>query len=70
MQAWVVAEAMTPNVHAAGRWFKLANEMHRNIGFSPIEICQWASQTGGAKEAVANYLVRAGYLRLAPRTTT
>jgi hypothetical protein len=70
MQAWVVAEAMTPNVHAAGRWFKLASEMHRNIGFSPIEICQWASQIGGTKEAIANYLVRAGYLRLAPRATT
>jgi hypothetical protein len=69
MQAWVVTEAMTPNVHAAGRWFKLASEMHRNIGFSPIEICQWASQIGKTKEAIADYLVRTGYLRLAPQET-
>ena len=69
-QAWVVAKAMAPNMHAAGRWFKLASEMHRNIEFSPIEICQRASQTETkTKEAVANYLIRAGYLRLAPQET-
>jgi len=65
-QAWTVAEGMSPNLSAAGRWFKLASEMHRNIGFPPIVICEWGSQVGGTKESVANYLVRAGYLRLAP----
>lgn len=44
MQAWVVTAAITPNVHTAGRWFKLASEMHRNIGFSPIETCHSTSQ--------------------------
>lgn len=66
-QVWVLTETMKRNVHEAGRWFKLASEMHRNTGFSPIQICEWACQIGATKEAIAHYLIRTGYLRVAPK---
>jgi hypothetical protein len=68
-QVWVLTETMKRNVHEAGRWFKMASEMHRNTGFSPIQVCEWASQIGATKEAIAHYLIRTGYLRVAPKVS-
>jgi len=69
-QVAVLTEAMIPDVYAAERWIKLASDMHKNIEFPPIEICQCAAGVGTNKEAVAKYLIRLGFLRLAPKEET
>lgn len=66
-QIRVVTGTMKRNVHDAARWFKMASEMHRNTGYSPIQICEWASPIGATKEAIPHYLIRTGYLRVAPK---
>lgn len=65
---WVLTETMKRNVHEAGRWFKMAEEMHRNKDFAPLQICGWASQQfASTKEVIARYLIQTGYLRVAPK---
>lgn len=58
---------MVPGPTAASRWVGFANGMRKHMWFPPIEICEWASQIGGTKEIVALYLIRLGFLRLAPK---
>jgi hypothetical protein len=66
----VLTKTMVPSPSAASRWINFANGMRKNIWFPPIEICEWASQLGGTKETVALYLIRLGFLRVAPKTAT
>jgi hypothetical protein len=67
VQVRVLTEAMVRNKVAAHAWANMANGMRKNIWFPPIEICEWANQLGGTKEIVAKYLIRLGFLRLAPQ---
>lgn len=65
---WVLTETVKRNVHEAARWFQMASVMHRNTDFSPIQICEWGShQVEATKEAIAHYLIRTGFLRVAPK---
>ena len=65
----VLTKTMVPGSSAAGRWVGFADGMRKHMWFPPIEICEWASQIGGTKEIVALYLIRLGFLRLAPKAT-
>lgn len=65
----VLTETMVPSPSEASRWINFADKMRKNIWFPPLEICEWASQLGGTKETVARYLIRLGFLRLAPKTS-
>jgi hypothetical protein len=64
----VLTGAMVSSPSAARQWMSLAGGMRKNIGFPPIQICKWATSIGGTKEVVARYLIRLGFLRVAPTT--
>jgi hypothetical protein len=66
----VLTKTMIPGPSAAARWVSFADKMRKNIWFPPMQTCEWASQLGCTKETVALYLIRLGFLRLAPREAT
>lgn len=66
----VLTKTMIPRPSDASRWISLADGMRKNIWFPPIQICKWASQLGGTAETVALYLIRLGFLRMAPQAAT
>jgi hypothetical protein len=70
IQVCTLTEAMVPNKHKVHEWIDLARTLRKHAWRPPLEICHWASRIGGSQEAVADYLIRTGFLRLTPPATT
>jgi hypothetical protein len=70
IQVCTLTEAMIPNKHKVQEWIDLARTLRKHAWRPPLEICQWASRIGGSQEAVADYLIRTGFLRLTPPAAT
>lgn len=66
MQVGTLTEAMIPNEGKARAWMNLARNLGKHYWRHPLEVCQWASDTFGREENVADYLIRTGYLCIAP----